>query len=101
MQVLTIISLVYLVLFQASLVRADTEALGGRGGVLVDLPTMRRTKVRSIVPRTLLQVGSRLNKRQCGVVCSDGGCCPYGTYCDEIQGVLGCCAIGHTCSEFP
>ncbi|PVF96628.1 hypothetical protein CPB86DRAFT_816255 [Serendipita vermifera] len=96
MHVFTIFSFVCFFLFRASLVHADSEALRGRGK-LVDSPSMRRVKVRSVVPRTLLQVGSRLDKRACEVICSADGCCDLGYYCDVVQGVRGCCRVGHTC----
>jgi hypothetical protein len=96
MQLVTILSLVHVLLFQASFVRSEA---------LTNDPSMRRVKVRTVVPRTL-QVGGgagdvELAKRQrCGETCYDGSCCDVGYYCDVVQGILGCCAIGSVCSEF-
>ncbi|PVG01139.1 hypothetical protein CPB86DRAFT_117471 [Serendipita vermifera] len=98
MQILTLFSLVHLLLLHPSLVYSSPS----NGGALINSPAMKRAKVRSVVPRTLLQVGSaaaNLDKRQtCGETCFDGSCCDVGYYCAVVQGVLGCCANGNTCT---
>ncbi|PVF91109.1 hypothetical protein CPB86DRAFT_820757, partial [Serendipita vermifera] len=98
MQLLTLFSLVHLLLLHPSLVYSSPS----NEGALINSPAMKRAKVRSVVPRTLLQVGSaaaNLDKRQtCGETCYDGSCCDVGYYCAVIQGVLGCCANGNTCT---
>ncbi|PVF91897.1 hypothetical protein CPB86DRAFT_845838 [Serendipita vermifera] len=99
MQLLTLFSLVHLLLLHPSLVYSSPS----NEGALINSPAMKRAKVRSVVPRTLLQVGSaatNLDKRQtCGETCFGGSCCNVGYYCAVVQGVLGCCANGNTCTD--